>query len=330
MEETFLFFDIECANNIKSEGYICSFGYVLCDKDFNIIEKKDIVMNPKVPFDESLLSPNGPCQLAYTKEYFLDQPDFTFYYDELKALLTAPNRTKIGFAVENDVDFMVCACKHFNMDYIYFDAYDSRSLANKINGIQNGLVSWMKFYNQDISSLTAHNSCDDALMTMFLVKNICKQQNISLNSLFENQNDYLRTVIDNIESKKLKLYRKYMTHQIYNLYGHRCLHAKSRRLKGKIHLALNSNRDLEQIYEINSVIYENGGILVKKIEPSCTFVMEDDRPHAEWMDMPRYSSVKFITLKNLFDTLGKEEPPFKPQSKDIPDLEEEFQCYMQS
>lgn len=39
----YLFFDIEC-----SEGKsMCSFGYVLTDEKFRILEKDDILMNPE-------------------------------------------------------------------------------------------------------------------------------------------------------------------------------------------------------------------------------------------------------------------------------------------
>ena len=327
MKETYLFFDIECANNIKAEGYICSFGYVLCDGDFNIIKKEDLVMNPKAPFDEGLLKPNGPCFLAYTKEYFLSQPDFTFFYDKIKELLTAPDRYSVGFAVENDIDFIICACKHFDLDYIDFESYDSRAMATSLNNVQNSLSGWMTFYKEDVKNLTAHNSCDDAMMTLLLVKNICRQKSISLSDLLLQSKENIRSVKNALETRKMKTYRKYMYSQIESLYNIRCLHAKSRKLKGKFKLALNPQRDLEQIYEINSIVYENGGILVRKIVPGCTFVMEDSREHEEWMEQPRYSSVNFINLNKLFDLLGTAEPEFRYQSHDIPDIEEQIQYY---
>ena len=44
----FLFFDIECANCFGGVGKIFSFGYVLTDEHFNILERDDILMNPDV------------------------------------------------------------------------------------------------------------------------------------------------------------------------------------------------------------------------------------------------------------------------------------------
>ena len=43
----FLFFDIECANCFGGVGKIFSFGYVLTDETFHVLERDDILMNPE-------------------------------------------------------------------------------------------------------------------------------------------------------------------------------------------------------------------------------------------------------------------------------------------
>ena len=44
----YLFFDIECADgNFK----ICEFGYVITDESFNILTKKNILINPQCRFN---------------------------------------------------------------------------------------------------------------------------------------------------------------------------------------------------------------------------------------------------------------------------------------
>ena len=42
----YLFFDIECCDG----NHICSFGYVIVNNNFEILEKKDLVMNPEKRF----------------------------------------------------------------------------------------------------------------------------------------------------------------------------------------------------------------------------------------------------------------------------------------
>ena len=42
----YLFFDIECWDG----NHICSFGYVIINSDFEILEKRDLVINPEKVF----------------------------------------------------------------------------------------------------------------------------------------------------------------------------------------------------------------------------------------------------------------------------------------
>ena len=78
--KSFVFFDCECANTFDGVGKICSLGYVICDDDLNIIESEDVVMNPECDFDWYLFSPKNKCQLAYSKDYFRANPNFSSYY----------------------------------------------------------------------------------------------------------------------------------------------------------------------------------------------------------------------------------------------------------
>ena len=77
----YVFFDIECANCIEGQAKICSFGYVVTDEQFDVIEREDLIVNPKAPF---LLSgrKNRPfIQLAYSKAEFKKAPTFPYVYD---------------------------------------------------------------------------------------------------------------------------------------------------------------------------------------------------------------------------------------------------------
>ena len=309
--ETYLFFDIESANNYGGEGHICSFGYVICDKNFKILESDDIVMNPRSDFDPILFSGLAKCTLAYPKEYFLSQPDFSFYYERIKKLLTAPNRKIMGFAVENDISFVVSACKNFSLPQIVFSAYDSHTIADQLNNSHNGLASWLKFYNVDISSLQAHKSSDDAIMTMMLVQKLCEVQKMGIGE-FLGKNFYsLRTVEQEITRRKIKAYKKIVQEKIQMLYNRRNPTAKSKKLRGKFKLALSSERDFNQLYDIYSLVFNNGGELVQKLSPNCTFVYEDSRGKSAWMKDPKFSSVKFIDLSTLFYMLEMEPWPMK-------------------
>ena len=57
MDKSYLFFDIECANCFDGVGKMCSFGYVLVNEEFEILDEDDVVMNPEAEFDWYLFDP---------------------------------------------------------------------------------------------------------------------------------------------------------------------------------------------------------------------------------------------------------------------------------
>ena len=46
----YIFFDIECANCEGGQAKICSFGYVVTNEAFEVLEKEDLLVNPRAPF----------------------------------------------------------------------------------------------------------------------------------------------------------------------------------------------------------------------------------------------------------------------------------------
>ena len=68
-----LFFDTERANNYDNS--MCSFGYVLTDEHFNVIEEDDIFMNPGGCWDSRILRDI----LFFPKEHYISFPKFKFY-----------------------------------------------------------------------------------------------------------------------------------------------------------------------------------------------------------------------------------------------------------
>ena len=59
----YLFFDIECCDG----NHMCSFGYVIVNNNFEILEKKDLVMNPEKEFRLGRYTFNPRIHLAYNK-----------------------------------------------------------------------------------------------------------------------------------------------------------------------------------------------------------------------------------------------------------------------
>ena len=81
-----LAFDIECAMVSKTAAHILSFGYVLTDERFNLIEKDDILINPCTKIRVQAKSGEG-IVLPYTDKMLRKMPKFPAVYDKIKNLV---------------------------------------------------------------------------------------------------------------------------------------------------------------------------------------------------------------------------------------------------
>ena len=82
-----VFFDIECASVNKNSAKICAFGYVVCDENFNIVKKEDILINPRGKFRLTDRSGDKGLILPYSYGDFKNYPPFTKIYPQIKSLL---------------------------------------------------------------------------------------------------------------------------------------------------------------------------------------------------------------------------------------------------
>ena len=83
----YLFFDIECSDGL----HICSFGYIVINDNFEILEKEDIVINPQWKFKLGRDGFDPRIHLAYDTQTFAKQKPFPYHYEKIKKLLTLPN-----------------------------------------------------------------------------------------------------------------------------------------------------------------------------------------------------------------------------------------------
>ena len=68
----YLFLDIECSNGSD----ICSIGYVIADDKFNVIQQKDMLINPESKFVLSNRAGTQGIKLAYSEQEFYAAPAF--------------------------------------------------------------------------------------------------------------------------------------------------------------------------------------------------------------------------------------------------------------
>ena len=178
-----VFFDIECAGVHKTFAKICVFGYVVCDENFNIIEKEDILINPKGRFELTDRRGDKGLKLPYEYEEFKKHPPFKHVYGRIKELLEDNDALVFGHAVLNDVKYLNLETKRFKLPSFNFSFADSQLIYMTYKNDfthQAGL----EHIAQDLGvEFTPHRAVDDAYATMRIVEAICKAKNCGAKEL---------------------------------------------------------------------------------------------------------------------------------------------------
>lgn len=181
----YLFFDIECANCFNGNGKICSFGYVLTDTKFRVLDKRDILINPRSKFH--LRGAKDGIELAYPEEVFRSQPDFKHFYSEIRELLTARDQIVFGHSVANDVGFIRSDCVRYNLPPINYEFYDGQILFQKITNRQRNisLESINEYFGYNTNESVLHKSDDDAYVTMLSIKSMAEKMGMPIEELIK-------------------------------------------------------------------------------------------------------------------------------------------------
>lgn len=185
----YVFFDVECANCLNGEGKICSFGYVKTDSDFNVIKKKDLIINPNAPFLLGNVRTGQGIKLAYPLFKFRQSYTFPHYYQEIKTLLEDKNNLCFGFAVHQDASYIAYSCQRYALPIIKFFFYDIQQLEKMLYGRKNtsGLDHLVSQF--ELKSYTYHRSDDDALMSMEVLQAILKDKELTISDILEKYKD---------------------------------------------------------------------------------------------------------------------------------------------
>ena len=176
----YLFFDIECAN--PKFNSICTFGYVITDEQFNVIEQKDILMNPETGYDKYVIKNI----LRYPTEELDSKMPFPCYYDEIKQLMCSPETVVLGFSISNDIRFLNETCIRYRMPSLSYRFYDVQKIYGDYAKVQDqasietaGEVLHLN------KPFFVHRSDEDARITMEILKAISIEKGMSLSALLE-------------------------------------------------------------------------------------------------------------------------------------------------
>lgn len=183
----YLFFDIECADgNFK----ICEFGYVITDENFNILAKKNILINPQCRFNLTGREGQEDLILSYPYEEYYKYPTFEDMYDNIRFLMTRDDLTIFGHAVKNDIGFLDKSCLYRKVDRFDYVAYDTQKILrafSKVNKIPSSLdKAFLELVpEEERQGLIDHRACDDAQETMLVLKWMTKELGFTVKDIID-------------------------------------------------------------------------------------------------------------------------------------------------
>ena len=182
----YVFFDIECANCFQGNGKICSFGYVITDEKFKILEKKDIPMNPHSKFHLYGTKKHPGIVLAYDEKTFNSSPDFIHFYKRIRNLLTDKHCMNFGFSVLSDAGYIKSECKRYAKQMFDYEFIDVQRIYTDHRGLENtpSLIKCATEYGVE-DSQEIHKSDEDSYFTMRVLKGLCEETGLSVSELIE-------------------------------------------------------------------------------------------------------------------------------------------------
>lgn len=313
-----VFFDIECASVFKYTAKICAFGYVLCDEQFNILEKKDVLVNPKGKFH--LTDNRGDRGLVLPYEYseFKKYPTFPQVFADIKKLLEDKNNLVFGHATLNDVKYLDLETNRFKLppfDFYFSDSQLMYMTATNDFSRQFGLEYVTKDLNVEF---TPHRAADDAYATMRVVEALCKKHNCACTEL-ESILKIKRGRIKNhritkptsqaftayIEKREKAKKERAVRRTKFFVFLSRRKVVKTGKLKGKV---FNFSRPIEDEIELSmpfvEKIYLQGGRYTQKSEECNVYVCREDDETVRTKNARKAENLQIVTPERLKELLN--------------------------
>ncbi len=312
-----VFFDIECACVHKTYAKICAFGYVVCDEKFNILEKEDILINPKGKFELTDRKGEKGINLPYDYEEFKHHPPFPKVYSRIKELLEDPDACVFGHAVLNDVKYLNLETKRFKLPSFNFCFTDSQILFMALTNDFSRQYGLESISNKLGVEFTPHRAADDAYATMRIVEAMCREKDCGYAELLkllgvsygkiENyvisrpQSKGMRAY--NREKREEKLARSKARVEFFNNVSRKKAR-KGGKLYGKI---FTFARPIENVIQISiplvNAIYEQGGRYSAQLDDCRYYVCIEGDDGVRTRNARARAGIEVISLDGLKELL---------------------------
>lgn len=276
----YLFFDTECANCLNGDGKICSIGYVLTDESFNVLAKKDILIDPEAPFILSSKRGDG-IKLAYPTTKFRNSKRFTAHYNEIKNILESEDTLVFGFAINSDIQYLIYTCCRYQLPLFNFQFYDIQTLDKQMNDKKNPSSLDKLVEQYSVKAFSYHRSDDDALMSMEVLKAICALKGMTVEEIikeYPQRDNSIEKIAkqrkEHIKKKRLEEERRKKKEILFSYKMQRDLSKYDKFFYDQKFLFNSSllNSKIDEILKNEEIVYKAGGKIVKELKEATVYV----------------------------------------------------------
>lgn len=187
----YVFYDAESID--KEHKCSFTFGYLVTDENFNIlVPKEDIVFNVDIPKENwDWRAIRNVLKGSYNEKDFMSKKTFPQVYGKIKKLLECDDVLCVGFETNEDVKYLLGNCDKYGLEPINFKYIDLRDIIRFLTGEKSSslILEYIKYLHKPYFGI--HKSCNDAEMTMLILKEILKLYKKTLSKILDENTGFI-------------------------------------------------------------------------------------------------------------------------------------------
>lgn len=187
----YVFYDAESID--KEHKCSFTFGYLVTDENFNIlVPKEDIVFNVDIPKENwDWRAIKNVLKGSYNEKDFMSKKTFPQVYSKIKRLLEGDDILCVGFEVNEDVKYLLGNCNKYELEPINFKYIDLRDVIRFLTGEKSSslILEYIKYLHKPYFGI--HKSCNDAEMTMLILKEILMLYKKTLSKILDEKTGFI-------------------------------------------------------------------------------------------------------------------------------------------
>ena len=337
----YLFFDLEEASCFNNQIFICEFGYVITDDKFNVLEKRNFVINPKIRRNQWDYYAVRKI-LTRKIDQYENCLDFNHFYPHIVKLIQNADYI-FGHTTDSDVGALNQEFKRYKHEPLKFKFYDIKEFYKAYIGKNKsiGLSKMIEELHVEDGTIIKHDALADAYNTMLCMKKMLSDMNVSLEELIDlsrdskygnniqnisteiterklkdsEENDILRLVVDDGSNELCSRHRH--NFEMYLIYLDNIKPNSEGIFRGKkISISLNYEQDhYRQSLNLVRLISEQGGQVILKASLADIVVKynlynedgtlnKDTRINYALEAINKGSKIEIITFNELLNKLG--------------------------